>query len=219
MPRRLATSPRLRAIVFTKIRADWSPQQISAWLKATYPTDLSMQLSHEAIYQTLYVQARGALKRELVSHLRRHRGLRRSGGKRTATTGQIVGAVSIAERPPQVEDRAVPFREDQPVRRRAQDEDPLLPLVEPDRCRLGLGLRFRGGALRHDHRRDRERAEEDDRPGERPQVRAPSHRRRRVQSYARTWRAWRCTTILRFTRWRALSIVFVSQPSSSAMSS
>ena len=107
-PRRLATSPRLRVIVFAKIRADWSPQQISAWLKATYPADRSMQLSHEAIYQTLYVQARGALKRELVNHLRRHRGLRRSGGKRVATTGRIVGAVSIAERPPQAEDRAVP---------------------------------------------------------------------------------------------------------------
>jgi IS30 family transposase len=98
----------LRGVVFAKIRADWSPQQISAWLKATYSADPTMQLSHEAIYQTLYVQARGALKQELVKHLRRHRGLRRSGGKRTPTTGQIVGAVSIAERPPQVEDRAVP---------------------------------------------------------------------------------------------------------------
>jgi hypothetical protein len=108
-PRRLATDPRLRRVIFAKIRADWSPQQISAWLKRTFPADPRMQLSHEAIYQSLYVQARGALKRELVQHLRRQRGLRRSGPKRTArTTGRIIDAVSIAERPPEAEDRVVP---------------------------------------------------------------------------------------------------------------
>src|SRR4051812_25681480 len=80
--RRLVQSLELRRVVFEKIRADWSPQQIAAWLKMTYPGDAAMQLSHESIYRTLYVQARGALKRELTSHLRRQRLLRRSGGAR-----------------------------------------------------------------------------------------------------------------------------------------
>jgi transposase, IS30 family len=107
--RRLATQPRLRRIIFAKIRADWSPEQISAWLKRTFPADPRMQLSHEAIYQSLYVQARGALKRELVQHLRRQRGLRRSGPKRPlGTTGRIIDGVSIAERPAAAADRAVP---------------------------------------------------------------------------------------------------------------
>lgn len=107
---RLATHARLRAVVAAKLRADWSPQQIAAWLMSTYPDEPTMQVSHETIYRTLYVQARGALKRELTAHLRRRRGMRRS---RAATTrghgqGQLVDAVSISERPPSVEDRAVP---------------------------------------------------------------------------------------------------------------
>jgi transposase, IS30 family len=107
--RRLVASARLRRVVFGRLRADWSPQQIAAWLVSSYPSESAMQLSHETIYRTLYVQARGALKQELVSHLRRHRGLRRSGGaRRSNRQGQMVGGVSIAERPPSVADRAVP---------------------------------------------------------------------------------------------------------------
>ena len=67
---KLAGTPRLRRVVERKLKADWSPQQIAAWLQATYPDDLTMQVSHETIYQSLYVQTRGALKRELAAHLR-----------------------------------------------------------------------------------------------------------------------------------------------------
>ena len=107
---RLAQHPSLRAIVRAKLEADWSPEQIAAWLKRTYPDDSTMHVSHETIYRTLYVQARGALKKALVAHLRRHRGMRHS---HAATTrghgqGQLVDLVSISERPASAEDRAVP---------------------------------------------------------------------------------------------------------------
>jgi IS30 family transposase len=98
----------LRAAVHAKLRADWSPQQIAAWL-VRIPGDPTMRLSHEAIYRTLYVQARGALKKELISHLRRQQPLRRSRASRaTPHRGQILGAVSIAQRPAAAEDRAIP---------------------------------------------------------------------------------------------------------------
>jgi IS30 family transposase len=88
---------------------EWSPQQISSWLRMSYPDDPSMHISHETIYRTLYVQARGALKKELVTHLRRQQPLRHNRIKRARHgQGDIVGAVSISERPPQIEDRAVP---------------------------------------------------------------------------------------------------------------
>jgi len=101
---------RLRGAVVRKLRADWSPEQIARWLRMTYPTDPRMHISHETIYRTLYVQARGALKQELTAHLRRHRVVRHSRANRTKGQGrgQIVDAISIAERPPSVEDRAVP---------------------------------------------------------------------------------------------------------------
>jgi len=107
---RLAQLPKLRRIVEAKLRADWSPQQIAAWLMASFPDDPSLHVSHETIYRTLYVQARGALKRELVAHLRRSPGYRRS--RRAAHApdgrGQIVDPISIRERPPEASDRAVP---------------------------------------------------------------------------------------------------------------
>lgn len=106
---RLSQSPALRQTVASKLRLDWSPQQISAWLRMSYPEDPSMQISHETIYRTLYVQARGALKKELVHHLRRRRSLRQTRrSKKGRGQGQIVDAISIRERPPQIEDRAVP---------------------------------------------------------------------------------------------------------------
>lgn len=107
---RLATHAPLRALVAAKLRADWSPAQISGWLVTTYPDDDEMQLSHETIYRSLFVQARGALKRELTAHLRTRRTMRRSkrATKAGQARGQIVDAVSIAERPPSVEDRAIP---------------------------------------------------------------------------------------------------------------
>jgi IS30 family transposase len=107
---RLAQHPLLRARVAEKLEADWSPQQIAGWLKRTYPKDPNMQVSHETIYLSLFVQSRGVLKQALIRHLRRRKTMRRSQHATTAgqTRGQIIGAVSIRDRPASVEDRAIP---------------------------------------------------------------------------------------------------------------
>jgi len=106
----LCVNDRLRELVAEKLKADWSPEQISGWLRRKYPSDEAMYISHETIYRTLFVQARGALKRELLAHLRSRRLMRR--GRHASTRGQARGqikeAISIRERPPEVEDRAVP---------------------------------------------------------------------------------------------------------------
>jgi IS30 family transposase len=97
-------------MVSQKLELDCSPEQIAGWLRVTFPEKEAMQVSHETIYRTLFIQSRGALKRELVAHLRSRRMMRR-GRKATRagqTRGQIIDAVSIHERPPEVEDRAVP---------------------------------------------------------------------------------------------------------------
>lgn len=109
-PCRLASQPRLCRIVAERLREQWSPQQISGWLNTAYPDDPTMQISHETIYKSLFIQARGVLKKELLAHLRSRRLMRRA---KTATgsgqkRGQIKDAVSIRERPAEVEDRAVP---------------------------------------------------------------------------------------------------------------
>ncbi len=104
---KLASSPGLRGAVARKLRLNWSPEQIAGWLKRAYPEDEHNQVSHETIYRSLYIQARGVLKKELVRHLRSKRTMRRPrriGDKR----GQIVDLVSIRKRPATVEDRAVP---------------------------------------------------------------------------------------------------------------
>ncbi len=107
---RLAQHPALRARVAEKLEADWSPQQIAGWLERTYPKDPDMQVSHETIYLSLFVQSRGVLKQSLIRHLRRRRTMRRSRHATTAgqTRGQIIDAVSIRERPASVDDRAIP---------------------------------------------------------------------------------------------------------------
>jgi IS30 family transposase len=107
---KLARNPALARIVAGKLQLQWAPWQIAGWLKRTYPDDENYQVSHETIYKTLYIQARGALKKELIKHLRRTRAMRRSRHhtQKTPDHGRIVGAVSISERPPEVEDRAVP---------------------------------------------------------------------------------------------------------------
>lgn len=105
---RLAVTRRLRRVVEQKLGLDWAPQQIAAWLVNTYPDDPTLHVSHETIYRALYVQARGAFKRSLVAHLRRSPGYRRSRSTTYATRGQIVDAISIAERPPSADSRAVP---------------------------------------------------------------------------------------------------------------
>jgi IS30 family transposase len=109
-PCRLAVCRRLQKIVAKKLSLNWSPEQISGWLKQRYPGNQEMQISHETIYRSLFVQARGALKKELVGHLRTRRVIRRSkqGRTRGQGRGQIIDAVSIRERPAEVEDRAVP---------------------------------------------------------------------------------------------------------------
>lgn len=106
----LARTPRLRQCVAEKLQLQWSPQQIAAWLVRRYPSDQSMRVSHETIYRTLFVQARGALKRELTAHLRSHRPRRaaRHAQGAGARGGSIVGELSIRERPAEAEDRAVP---------------------------------------------------------------------------------------------------------------
>ena len=107
---KLATCPRLRQAVDRKLRLEWSPEQIAGWLKRAHPGDESNQVSHETIYRSLYVQARGALKKELIQHLRTQRTIRRSrtGKKSGEGQGQIKDMISISERPASVEDRAVP---------------------------------------------------------------------------------------------------------------
>jgi len=107
---RLAQRPVLCAYVAAKLAADWSPQQIAGWLQRTYPQDLDMQVSHETIYRSLFVQSRGVLKQELLRHLRRRKTMRRSQHARATPQprGDIVDGLSIRERPASVEDRAVP---------------------------------------------------------------------------------------------------------------
>ena len=107
---RLALHDKLGTLVASKLMQDWSPEQISEWLKRSYPDDESLHVSHESIYRTLFLQTRGALKQELVRHLRSRRRIRRSRHARKSghRMGQIVDAISIRERPAEVEDRAVP---------------------------------------------------------------------------------------------------------------
>src|SRR5580704_2013871 len=106
----LATHSKLQELVASKLLQDWSPQQISGWLKQQYPDDESLRVSHETIYRSLFIQARGALKQELVRHLRSQRRIRRSqhSSVHGHSQGPIVDAISIRERPAEVEDRAIP---------------------------------------------------------------------------------------------------------------
>ena len=110
-PAKLAADPLLRVLVADKLARKWSPEQITGWLARTYPDRPEMQVSHETIYRSLFVQSRGELRRELTRHLRTgrtvrrpvgHRGLKGKGG------GKIVDAVHLSERPAEAEDRAVP---------------------------------------------------------------------------------------------------------------
>ena len=104
------TYPRLRQAVDRKLRLAWSPEQIAGWLKRSYPEDEAYHVSHESIYRSLFVQARGTLKKELMQHLRTMHTMRRSkhGKKSGEGQGQIKDMVSISERPASVEHRAVP---------------------------------------------------------------------------------------------------------------
>ena len=107
---KLVDNPQLAHIVAHKLQVQWSPQQIAGWLKHTFAENEDYQVSHETIYRSLFIQARGALKKELLVHLRRTRGMRRSRHhtQKTGNHGRIKDTVSISERPAMVEDRAVP---------------------------------------------------------------------------------------------------------------
>ncbi len=107
---KLAANRALARLVTGKLQLQWSPEQVAGWLKRTYPDDTSRQVSPETIYRSLFIQARGALKKELVEHLRRSRVMRRSRHhtQKTDDHGRITDTVSISERPANVEDRAVP---------------------------------------------------------------------------------------------------------------
>jgi IS30 family transposase len=109
-PCRLATDSKLQDLVASKLLQDWSPRQISGWLKTEYPNDENLRVSHETIYRSLFLQARGALKQELIQHLRSKRRIRRSrhASVHGHSQGRIVDAISIRERPAEVEDRAIP---------------------------------------------------------------------------------------------------------------
>jgi IS30 family transposase len=106
----LGTHTTLREMVASKLIEDWSPEQISGWLKQQYPKNESLRVSHETIYRSLFIQARGALKKELIQHLRSKRRIRRSrhASIHGHSQGKIVDAISIRERPAEVEDRAIP---------------------------------------------------------------------------------------------------------------
>jgi len=107
---KLAKNRKLALIVAEKLQLEWSPDQIAGWLKHRYPRDEAFQVSHETIYKTLFIQARGALKKELIQYLRKPRAMRRSRHhtQKTKDHGRITNTVSIRERPAEVEDRAVP---------------------------------------------------------------------------------------------------------------
>ena len=107
---KLAQNRALARIVASKLQLQWAPRQVAGWLKRMYPNDETYQVSHETIYRSLFIQARGALKKELLQHLRKTRAMRRSRHhtQKTDNHGRITNAVSIRERPACVEDRAVP---------------------------------------------------------------------------------------------------------------
>ncbi len=106
----LAVNRKLRDIVASRLILDWSPEQISGWLKIHYPNNESMRVSHETIYRSLFIQARGVLKKELMDHLRSKRRMRRSrhSSEHGQSRGQIVDAISIRERPAEAEDGPIP---------------------------------------------------------------------------------------------------------------
>lgn len=109
-PCKLAGNTPLIQTITDKLQSYWSPEQISGWLKREYPTEARNQVSHETLYRSLYVQARGVLKKELIHYLRTQRIMRRSkhSSLKASGLGQIKETVSISERPPSIEDRAIP---------------------------------------------------------------------------------------------------------------
>ena len=129
-PCKLTRQPRLCRLVAGKREARWSPQQLAGWLQRTFPSEPALQVSHETIYRTLFLQARGAPKRELTAHLRTGRQERGRRRPPTERRGTIPGAVSIRERPPTVEDRAIPGHWEGDLRIGARQGSSIATLVE-----------------------------------------------------------------------------------------
>jgi len=105
---KLRQNSNLQRVVAAKLSANWSPEQISGWLRSEFPHNPEMRISHETIYRSLFIQARGALKKELMGHLRTQRPMRRTGRKATDSPVSFTNPISIRQRPAEVEDRAVP---------------------------------------------------------------------------------------------------------------
>ena len=103
---KLAINSQLRQSVAAKLERNWSPEQIAGWLKHLHPENEALRVSHETIYRSLYVQARGVLKKQLVQHLRRQRSIRHS--RHATLKGRLANSISIRERPASADDRAVP---------------------------------------------------------------------------------------------------------------
>lgn len=129
---KLAKRPKLCANVAAKLKDDWSPEQISEWLKIEFKRDPSMRVSHETIYKTLFIQARGALRKELSAHLRRPKTQRRprAAGSPGHRNSAIVEGISISERPAEVEDRAVPGHWEGDLIMGKSNQSQILTLVE-----------------------------------------------------------------------------------------
>jgi IS30 family transposase len=128
-PAKLASNPRLRRRVEGLLAQRWSPQQIAASLKHEFADDPQMQVSHETIYQSLFVQARGALRKDLAKCLRTGRTRRRAQGRRD-DRGRIAGMVMISDRPAEIEDRAVPGHWEGDLLCGAQNRSAIVTLVE-----------------------------------------------------------------------------------------
>lgn len=107
-PCKLRCNPALQREVASRLAMNWSPQQISGWLKKQFPDNVGMQVCHETIYRTLFIQARGALKKQLVQHLRTQRPIRRTAKKATGSAVTLSDPISIRQRPAEAEDRAIP---------------------------------------------------------------------------------------------------------------
>lgn len=104
----LAQKQELKETVTTKLSKNWSPEQISGWLKLTYPHDSSMHVSHETIYKSLFIQTRGLFEKKMRNHLRTKRKFHHSKGHKVGTRGRIVDGVSIHDRPISIEGRSTP---------------------------------------------------------------------------------------------------------------
>jgi IS30 family transposase len=148
-PTKLSRSPRLRELVEHGLRRRWSPQQIAARLRAEHPGEEELRISHETIYKALYVQSRGELRRQLTENLRTKRTRRRPRGRSLGRRGRIEGMVPIAERPPEVDSRAVPGHWEGDLLVGGQNRSFIATLVERQTRYVMLAALGRDGTTEH----------------------------------------------------------------------